>query len=325
MGILTALLIQFLIYKKWGLLIPRKSVVATIDNLQEELDLVDIWRIKNPAKRSFTWSQNSPMIFCRLDYGWLISNALHDLVVTTDIIPAIKSDHAAISIQFSNRSNDNDDEDYIDDIAEKIPVWLAEGRNELSDNRNIWDWMKYNIRAHAIQYSKRRARERNEREKSLEENYAKAKLIFEVDPNDLNASILNSAKDLLELFYEEKMKGIIIRARARWYEHGEKSTKYFLNLEKRNHIKKHMRKLNINGSITTGPFNILSEQRRFYQELYTSRSKNEDNSQMINSFLKDLNIPKLSEKQKVSCEGKITSEECALLLVFFFKQQITWE
>ena len=52
--------------KKGGLLIPRKSVVATIDNLQEELDLVDIWRIKNPAKRSFTRSQNSPMIFCRL-------------------------------------------------------------------------------------------------------------------------------------------------------------------------------------------------------------------------------------------------------------------
>ena len=66
-----------------------------------------------------------------------------------------------------------------------------------------------------------------------------------------------------------------------------------------------MRKLNIKGSITTDPFIMLSEQRRFYQELYTSRNKNEDNSQMINSFLKDLNIPKLSEEQKVSCEGKI--------------------
>ena len=42
---------------------------------------------------------------------------------------------------------------------------------------------------------------------------------------------------MLELSYEEKVKAIIIRARARWYEHGEKSTKYFLNLEKRNHIK----------------------------------------------------------------------------------------
>ena len=44
---------------------------------------------------------------------------------------------------------------------------------------------------------------------------------------------------------------------------------------------------------------------------------NEDNSQMINSFLKDLNIPKLSEEQKVSCEGKTTLEECALLLESF--------
>ena len=109
----------------------------------------------------------------------------------------------------------------------------------------------------------------------------------------------------MELFYEEKVKEIIIRARDRWYEHGEKSTKYFFNLEKRNHIKKHMRKLNINGSITTDPFKILNEQRRFYQELYTSR--NRDN-EAIESFLKDLLIPKLSEEQKMSCEGKTTSK-----------------
>ena len=80
----------------------------------------------------------------------------------------------------------------------------------------------------------------------------------------------------MELFYEEKVKGIIIRARARWHEQGEKSTKYFLNLEKRNHIKKHMRKININGSVTKDPFNILLEQRRFYQELYTSKNKNKE-------------------------------------------------
>ena len=90
---------------------------------------------------------------------------------------------------------------------------------------------------------------------------------------------------MLELFYGEKVKGIIIRARARWHEHGEKSTKYFLNLEKRNHIKKDMRKLNVNDSITIDPLNILSEQQRFYQELYTSRNKNEDNPQIIESFL----------------------------------------
>lgn len=58
---------------------------------------------------------------------------------------------------------------------------------------------------------------------------------FERDPNNLNVDIFNSAKKSLELFYEEdvKVKGIIIRARAHWHEHAEKSTKYFLNLEKK--------------------------------------------------------------------------------------------
>ena len=317
--------------KKGGLLIPRKSVVTTIENLQEELDLVDIWRVENPERKSFTWSQNSPMIFCRLDY-WLISNSLHDLVKTTDIIPSVKTDHAAISLELVNDSNDIkgpglwkmncsllDDEDYVNDITEKIPIWLAEGRKDLSNSRSIWDWLKYNIRAHTIQLSKRKARERNEREQKLQEEYAKAKFIFETDPNDQNANTLNSAKDTLELFYEEKVKGIISRARARWHEHGEKSTKYFLNLEKRNHIKKHMRKLNINGSITTDPFNILNEQQSFYQELYRSRNMN---NEAIESFLKDLLIPKLSEEQKMSCEGKITSEECTLLLECFQNNKI---
>ena len=122
---------------------------------------------------------------------------------------------------------------------------------------------------------------------------------------------------MLELFYEEKVKGIIIRARARWHEYGEKSTKYFLNLEKRNHVKKHMRKLNINGSFTTDPFKILSEQQRFYEELYLCRNNDNDSSLKTESFLKDLNIPKLSEEEKLSCEGRITLEECTLTLESF--------
>ena len=149
--------------KKGGSLLPRKSVVASISCFQEDLDLVDIWRVKNPVSRSFTWSQNSPNIFCRLDY-WLISNNLQDLVISTSIIPAIKTDHAAIFVEFGTRDNQVkgpglwkmncsilDDEDYIKDITLKIPSWIADGERELSDNRTIWDWIKYNIRAHAIQ------------------------------------------------------------------------------------------------------------------------------------------------------------------------------
>ena len=80
-------------------------VIDNIECLQSELDLVEIWRIKNPQLKSYTWSQKSPEVFCRLDY-WLISNNLQDFVKSTDIIPAIKTDHAAIDLVITDIETD---------------------------------------------------------------------------------------------------------------------------------------------------------------------------------------------------------------------------
>ena len=56
--------------KKGGMIIQRKSVTACIDCLQNQLDLVDIWRIKNPNTRSFTWSRQE--FFAALIIGWFL-------------------------------------------------------------------------------------------------------------------------------------------------------------------------------------------------------------------------------------------------------------
>ena len=241
--------------KKGGTLNERKSVISCIrDCLQNELDLVDIWRIKNPGISSFTWSQKSPRVFCRLDY-WLISNKLSDLVTSTDIIPAVRTDHDAILLEIGELENELRgpgywklncsllvDEEYVNSVTELIPIWAAKGRKELSDDRSVWDWIKYNIRAHACRHSKKRSKERGKKELSLQYELNKAKQASEKNPCDSLTSRYHEARENLEAFYEEKTKGIIIRARARWHEHGEKSTKYFLNLEKRNHVKKkHMK------------------------------------------------------------------------------------
>jgi len=45
-----------------------------------------------------------------------------------------------------------DDDDYINDVSSKIPIWLAQGRKHLSHDRVIWDWLNYNVRAHAKQH-----------------------------------------------------------------------------------------------------------------------------------------------------------------------------
>ena len=76
-----------------------------------------------------------------------------------------------------------------------------------------------------------------------------------------------------------------------------------------------MRKLNIiNDSMTTDPLTIISEQKRFYQELYTSGHGDDD---AVKNFLTVLDIPKLTEEQKHMCEGKILHKECELMLETF--------
>ena len=118
---------------------------------------------------------------------------------------------------------------------------IAQGSKDLSDDRVICDWLKYNIRAHAKEHSKRGAKERNEKENRFEEEYAKAKQGFEADPNNINLNILNAAKESLETVFDEKLiNGVIIYVRARWNEHGDRSSKYFhiYNLEKRHRMKK---------------------------------------------------------------------------------------
>ena len=58
-----------------GVMIPRRDAISSIDHLQNKLDQVVIWIIKNPVGRSYTWSQQSPKILSFLDY-WLICNNL---------------------------------------------------------------------------------------------------------------------------------------------------------------------------------------------------------------------------------------------------------
>ena len=88
----------------------------------------------------------------------------------TEILPAIRTDHAAITLAVSDIGEINgpgiwkmdvsllDDEKYLEQLRINIPKWKLESENELSDKRCVWDWIKYNIRLYAISYSKFKAK-----------------------------------------------------------------------------------------------------------------------------------------------------------------------
>ena len=141
------------------------------------------------------------------------------MVSKTEIIPAIKTDHSAIYLEFENINKNVkgpgfwklncsvlNDGDYVAEITKMIPIWTAEGERELSDHRSTWDWIKYNVRAYSTNYSKKKAKVRNEQEKELQKDLDDAKVSFETNPTDSNGNLLNTAKDKekLETFYKKK-------------------------------------------------------------------------------------------------------------------------
>ena len=68
-----------------------KESAKQIENICVLHDLVDIWRVRNPQIKRFTWRQ---IIQRRLDF-WLVDNALQEEIDQANI-PSIKSDHSAI-------------------------------------------------------------------------------------------------------------------------------------------------------------------------------------------------------------------------------------
>ena len=123
---------------------------------------------------------------------------------------------------------------------------------------------------------------------------------------------------------ERKTKGAIIRSRVRWYEHGERNTKYFVNLEKCSHNRKHIVKLKTDeNEHLEEPNEILLEMEHFYKTLYTSQLPEVSTfNESSKPFLNPENLPKLNPELQNTCEGLITADECLSILKTFAKNKI---
>ena len=120
--------------------------------------------------------------------------------------------------------------------------------------------------------------------------------------------ILNTEQEL-DSIYEYRAKGAQIRARAEWIEQGEKSSKFFLGLEKRRQIKKNIKTLaTTDGRTITDQTDILNEQVNYYKDLYTSQAN--DTAKMANYLNSTRLENKLSQADMHVCEQNITTEEC---------------
>ena len=142
-----------------------------------------------------------------------------------------------------------------------------------------------------MKYSKGKARERRACLAEGEKKIKRYELICDNDPLQNNVNNLEVAKQEYELLLDYIVCGCIVHSRINWYENGEKNSKYFLNLEK------------------TRRRSIINKLRDYYQTLYSNHNSKEG-EEFASDFLESPNIPSLSNKSKMTCEGVLTCAEC---------------
>ena len=182
------------------------------------------------------------------------------------------------------------------------------------------------LRAKTIKYSKeKRSKLRNE-EKALQEE------LQELDGKICNNDAFDqetlekyeAAKDKLKRIHDTRGKEAIFRSKTKWFEQGEKPTKYFFNLEKNNYEKKLIREVKLeNDEVISNFVQVNKEIENFYSKMYTSKITGNNTSDVsehnnnIHKFIEGLNIPQLNVEEQESLEKDLTFEELKDALTSF--------
>ena len=288
----------------------------------ETYDLIDAIRFQHPDKKIFTRVQRTPPVLTRIDH-WLISSHLVNCLKTALALPGIKSDHSIILLHICSNSDQRGrgfwkfnstllkDIDYVKSISDMIST-LKVKTSEMTNKHLRWDYIKTELRGFTLQYSSRKNKEKKEFKLKLEKDLYETQNQLHDNMSVNNVEKYSFLKEELEKIEEIETQGAILRSKVRWSEAGEKNTKYFLNLEKKNAVDKHICQLQLpNGDIISDPKLILAEQKRYYQSLYADSCQSEvtEISRINDRFTDNLNT--LSDDAIELCEGLITEQECA--------------
>ena len=86
----------------------KNEYIAKFIEFKEKFDLCDIWRIRNPKTKRYTFRQKhvSGLIQRRLDYFY-ISNSMQVSVKNTDVLASLLTDHSAIAFSCFRNEESN--------------------------------------------------------------------------------------------------------------------------------------------------------------------------------------------------------------------------
>ena len=283
----------------------------------EHYHMVDIWRVRNQDCREYSWIKKGsyPKKASRIDFV-LVSNGLDQKVEIVQYLSSIYTDHRAIYMVVELISADRGvgywkfntsllkNMEFLDTINREIDLTLQSTMELCPLTR--WEHLKTRIK---------KATKKFANQKSAQDKLVISQLSEKVDDMEKNLPLtreddflLENTKIELEDKVMERIQGVMFRSKVKWYEEGEKSTKYFFALEKAKYNAKTCYKmLDDHDQEVVCPEEILKLQRDFYVKLYQ-----EDD--FVNFSLENSTNIRVPEKVKEMQEKQISMLDLELAI-----------
>ena len=227
----------------------RNLILMTMDIF----DLIDIQRVKHPNINKYSYVSKVLKMRSRIDF-FLVARNLTKYVQKVDIQSSIAPDHMTVLLslhwtkvvprgpgfwKFKNALLE--DNNFVEQMRQRYSGF-REKYNYIQDKRMYWELLKMEIRCFTISFAKGKAKEAKKRELIIKDEMDRLDHIIcsnsDVTSLDEELKKYDNLKKELQKIYESKGEAAKFRSKCLWAEKGERPTKYFFNLEKRNYSKK---------------------------------------------------------------------------------------
>ena len=297
------------------------TISSDLQDLRKSHRLLDVWRKTHDRQIQCTWFNAAKTIGSRLD-KFFISQELFSNVKLCDIRPCIFSDHDSVDLElelqnvFSHgpgiwRLNLDllDDENFCIMISGIISKH-AQLRETFPSIHEWWDFLKDFVKYTAKKYGRDKQRKLNSEKVTATNRLINAKRSL-VNGNTSATKLIDELESQIKSINRTQNEGAKIRSRAKFFEEGEKPTRFFFSLESTRAAKNSIRSLyDLNGTEVNTQQEIEHAHWNFYSKLYSAE---QIDPQIQNEFMSNVPVS-LSDDEKSKCDLPLTLQEITLAI-----------
>ena len=282
-----------------------------LNTLIATYSLQDIWRIHNPDTIQYTFHRG-------------LSKSRIDMILTHENISSLLSnikikhcpfsDHKSISMKLLLNESERGPGSW--KLSEKViksdifqssleacwKHWIEE-KDMHETILEWWDITKIKIKELAMEVGK----QINIKVKEITRIEDQLDTLVKTNCNDpVTLNTIEKLQTKIKQYHNNRADAAKVRSRIQDYEEGEKSTRYFFGLEKKNaENTQWFRIKNEDGHYVTGIDNILHEQIKFYKKLFSSDGWDSDKAEKLTECIEN----KLTEEESIFIERPIEQKE----------------